>query len=92
MSDPIRTETGTHVTATFNPKLGIVVEIMGTGHVSRMILNPQAARELAEQLDLARLGTSNPFACQCPDCHCTRPLYYPNAPTICDQCQTGDHQ
>lgn len=48
MSDPILTETGSHVTATFNPQLGIVVEIMGLGRVSRMILNSQAARDLAE--------------------------------------------
>ena len=57
MSDPILTETGTHVTATFHPQ-GVVVEIMGLGRVSRIILDPQAARDLAEQLDFAALAAS----------------------------------
>lgn len=56
MSDPILTETGSHVTATLNPQSGVVVEVMGTGRVSRVILDPQAARDLAEQLDFAASG------------------------------------
>ena len=60
MSDPILTETGTHVTATFHPQ-GVVVEIMGAGRVSRVILNPKAARELAEQLDFAARPKPKPW-------------------------------
>ena len=66
MSDPILTETGTHVTATFHPQLGVVVEIMGTGRVSRIILDPQAARDLAEQLDFAALAAPRTALCACP--------------------------
>ena len=62
MSDPILTETGTHVTATFHPQ-GVVVEIMGLGRVSRIILDPQAARDLAEQLDFAALAASRTTIC-----------------------------
>ena len=65
MSDPILTETGTHVTATFHPQ-GVVVEIMGLSRVSRIILDPQAARDLAEQLDFAALAASRTTLCACP--------------------------
>ena len=63
MSDPIRTETSSHITATFQPGHGIVVEIMGLGHVSRITLNPQAARDLAEQLDFAALAAPGAHPC-----------------------------
>ena len=91
MSDPILTETGTHVTATFHPQ-GFVVEIMGAGRVSRIILNPKAARELAEQLDFAALAAPRATLCACPDCPCPIPLDFPGAHTVCADCQLGDHQ
>ena len=93
MSDPILTETGSHVTATFNPKLGVVVEIMGLGRVSRMILNPQAARDLAEQLDFAALTAPRTTICACQTCACTIPLdQWQRRGDTCADCQTGDHQ
>ena len=92
MSDPIRTETGSHVTATFHPGHGIIVEIMRLGRVSRIILNPDAARDLAEQLDFAALTAPRTTICACPDCACPIPLDFPGAHPICADCQLGDHQ
>ena len=92
MSDPILTETGAHITATFNPSLGIVVEVMGLGRVSRVILDPQAARDLAEQLDFAALAAPRTTICACPDCACPILIDFPGAHPICADCQIGDHQ
>ena len=92
MRDPILPETGSHVTATFNPQLGVVVEIMGLGRVSRMILNPKAARELAEQLDFAALTAPRTTICACPHCACTITIDFPGAHPVCADCQLGDHQ
>lgn len=91
-SAPIRTETGSHVTAYFNPQLGVVVEIMGLGRVSRIILHPDAARELAEQLYFAALAAPRTTICACPDCACPITLDFPGAHPICADCQLGDHQ
>ena len=57
MIHPIRTERGTLVAATAVPGVGVVVEEMGGSTATRIILNPDAAKDLAEQIDLAILAS-----------------------------------
>ena len=53
----IRTEQGRWVQATSVPGVGIVLEEMGGPRARRIILGRDAAMSLAQQLDLAALGT-----------------------------------
>lgn len=54
---PIPTTRNSFVVASHISGVGIVVEHMGTGRVSRIHLDREGAAALAEQLDLAILET-----------------------------------
>ena len=56
MTSPILTENGQYLTVQFVRGVGVVIETMGAKHTHRTILNRDAAKQLAEQIDLANLN------------------------------------
>lgn len=57
MNKPIATENGYYLSVRFEKNVGIVIETMGLKRMSRVILDREAARDLANQLDIANLNS-----------------------------------
>ena len=57
MNKPIATENGYYLSVRFEKNVGIVIETMGLKRMSRVVLDREAARDLANQLDIASLNS-----------------------------------
>lgn len=57
MNKPIATENGYYLSVRFEKNVGIVIETMGLKRMSRVVLDREAARDLANQLDIANLNS-----------------------------------